>query len=163
MTCCKRPRRCDGFSLWPGSHDLYGDLTPVAGADWRNRLVNRPEQLSFVQQSQHYCGATPLMLDCDQLKARQVAVLWVNNDFGKGGRDAFIREMNARNIKVVGDISTEQWQVDFAADVAKLKSVPADAVFVYTNEEESARFLLEARRQGLTNPLIGEKPCSARR
>jgi branched-chain amino acid transport system substrate-binding protein len=92
----------------------------------------------------------------DQLKAKQVAVLWVNNDFGKGGRDAFIREMNARNIKVVGDISTEQGQVDFAADVAKLKSVPADAVFVYTNEEESARFLLEARRQGLTIPLIGE-------
>ena len=92
----------------------------------------------------------------DQLKAKQVAVLWVNNDFGKGGRDAFIREMNARNIKVVGDVSTEQGQVDFAADVAKLKSLPADAVFVYTNEEESARFLLEARRQGITVPLIGE-------
>ena len=59
----------------------------------------------------------------DQLKAKQVAVLWVNNDFGKGGRDAFIREMNARNIKVVGDVSTEQGQVDFAADVAKLKSL----------------------------------------
>jgi branched-chain amino acid transport system substrate-binding protein len=92
----------------------------------------------------------------DQLKAKQVAVLWVNNDFGKGGRDAFIREMNARNIKIVGDVSTEQGQVDFAADVAKLKSLPADAVFVYTNEEESARFLLEARRQGITTPLIGE-------
>jgi branched-chain amino acid transport system substrate-binding protein len=34
--------------------------------------------------------------------------------------------------------------------------VNADAVFVYTNEEESARFLREAKKQGLTVPLIGE-------
>lgn len=31
-----------------------------------------------------------------------------------------------------------------------------DAVFVYTNEEESARFLIEAKRGGLTTPLLGE-------
>jgi branched-chain amino acid transport system substrate-binding protein len=92
----------------------------------------------------------------DGLKAKNVAVLWVNNDFGKGGRDSFMKEMNARGIKVVADLSTESGQVDFAADVAKLKAVPADAAFIYTNEEESARFLLEAKRQGLKMPLIGE-------
>jgi branched-chain amino acid transport system substrate-binding protein len=85
-----------------------------------------------------------------------VAVLWVNNDFGKGGRDTFIKEMKARNIKVVADVSTESGQVDFAADVVKLKSANADAIFVYTNEEESARFLREARKQGVSKPLIGE-------
>jgi branched-chain amino acid transport system substrate-binding protein len=34
----------------------------------------------------------------DVLKAKQVAVIWVNNDFGKGGRDAFLREMGSRVI-----------------------------------------------------------------
>jgi branched-chain amino acid transport system substrate-binding protein len=92
----------------------------------------------------------------DGLKAKSVAVLWVNNDFGKGGRDTFTKEMKARNIKVVADVSTESGQVDFAADVVKLKSANADAIFVYTNEEESARFLREARKQGVTKPLIGE-------
>lgn len=92
----------------------------------------------------------------DGLKAKSVAVLWVNNDFGKGGRDTFMKEMKARNIKVVADVSTESGQVDFAADVVKLKSADADAIFVYTNEEESARFLREARKQGVTKPLIGE-------
>jgi branched-chain amino acid transport system substrate-binding protein len=92
----------------------------------------------------------------DGLKAKSVAVLWVNNDFGKGGRDTFTKEMAARGIKVAADISTESGQVDFAADVVKLKSANADAVFVYTNEEESARFLREARKQGITAPLIGE-------
>lgn len=92
----------------------------------------------------------------DGLKAKTVALLWVNNDFGKGGRDTFIKEMNARNIKVVADVSTESGQVDFAADVVKLKGANADAIFVYTNEEESARFLREARKQGIKTPLIGE-------
>jgi branched-chain amino acid transport system substrate-binding protein len=92
----------------------------------------------------------------DGIKAKSVAVLWVNNDFGKGGRDTFVKEMGARNIKVAADISTESGQTDFSADVVKLKAADADAIFVYTNEEESARFLREARKQGITKPLIGE-------
>jgi branched-chain amino acid transport system substrate-binding protein len=92
----------------------------------------------------------------DGLKAKTVAVVWVNNDFGKGGRDTFTKEMAARNIKVVADISTESGQVDFAADVVKVKGANADVIFVYTNEEESARFLREARKQGVKTPLIGE-------
>ncbi len=92
----------------------------------------------------------------DGVKAKSVAVVWVNNDFGKGGRDNFVREMNSRGIKVVVDISTESGQTDFAADVVKAKGAKADAIFVYTNEEESARFLREVRKQGVTVPLIGE-------
>jgi branched-chain amino acid transport system substrate-binding protein len=92
----------------------------------------------------------------DGVKAKTVAVLWVNNDFGKGGRDTFIKEMNSRNIKVVADISTESGQADFSADVVKLKGANADAIFVYLNEEESARFLREAKKQGIDKPLVGE-------
>src|SRR4030095_1481475 len=57
----------------------------------------------------------------DGVKAKTVAILWVNNDFGKGGRDTFVKEMASRGIKVVADVSTESGQVDFAADVVKLK------------------------------------------
>jgi branched-chain amino acid transport system substrate-binding protein len=92
----------------------------------------------------------------DGVKAKSVAVVWVNNDFGKGGRDTFIKEMTARNIKVAADVSTESGQADFSADVIKIAAANADAIFVYVNEEESARFLREARKQGVKAPLIGE-------
>jgi branched-chain amino acid transport system substrate-binding protein len=92
----------------------------------------------------------------DGVKAKTIAVVWVNNDFGKGGRDNFIKEMNSRGIKVVADLSTESGQTDFAADVVKAKAANPEAIFVYTNEEESARFLREARKQGIAVPLIGE-------
>src|SRR5207302_6309864 len=33
----------------------------------------------------------------DEIKAKTIAVIWVNNDFGKGGHDNFLKEMAARN------------------------------------------------------------------
>ena len=92
----------------------------------------------------------------DDLKAKTVALIWVNNDFGKGGRDRLSKELSARNIKLVADISTESGQVDFASDVVKLKAANADAVFVYSNEEECARIMREARKQGLKGPFVGD-------
>jgi branched-chain amino acid transport system substrate-binding protein len=92
----------------------------------------------------------------DGLKAKSIALLWVNNDYGKGGRDVFLKEMASRGIKVVADVSTESGQVDFAADVVKMKASNADALFIYTNEEECARVLREARKQGVKQPIIGE-------
>ena len=92
----------------------------------------------------------------DELKAKTIALIWVNNDFGKGGRDRLIKELTARNIKLVADVSTEGGQVDFAADVVKLKAANADAVFVYSNEEECARIMREARKQNLKGPFVGD-------
>jgi branched-chain amino acid transport system substrate-binding protein len=92
----------------------------------------------------------------DGIKAKTIALIYVNSDFGKPGRDAFLKEMTKDNIKVVADISTELGQTDFSADVIKLKAAKADAIFAYVNEEESARFLKEAKKQGITAPIIGE-------
>jgi branched-chain amino acid transport system substrate-binding protein len=90
------------------------------------------------------------------LKAKTVAVLFVNNDFGKGGRDSFAKAAEAAGLKVVADISTESGQVDWSAPVLRAKQSNADVIFVYTNEEESARALRELRKQGVTKPIVGE-------
>lgn len=90
------------------------------------------------------------------LKAKTVAVIYVNNDFGKGGRDSVTKALEANGVKVVADISTDSGQVDFSAPVLKAKQSNADAIFVYTNEEESARALRELKKQGVTKPIVGE-------
>lgn len=92
----------------------------------------------------------------DELSAKTVAVAWVNNDFGKGGRDAFVAELDKRGIKLVGDVSSEVGQADFAADVVKLKDSNADVIFAYLHEEESARLLKEMQKQGVKQPIFGE-------
>lgn len=90
------------------------------------------------------------------LKAKSVAVIFVNNDFGKGGRDAFRSAAEAAGVNVVADISTDSGQVDFSAPVLKAKQSNADVLFVYSNEEESARILRELRKQGWRKPVVGE-------
>jgi len=92
----------------------------------------------------------------DTVKAKTVDVIYVNNDFGKGGLDMIKKELEARGIQVTNSVSTEPGQIDFSAPVLKVKQSGSDAVFVYSNEEESARALRELRKQGYAKPVIGE-------
>lgn len=92
----------------------------------------------------------------DVLKTKTAVLIWANDDFGKGGRDTFLKEAAARGIKVVADISAENGQADFAADVVKAKGSGADAVFLYLHEEENARFVREAVKQGYDKPMLGD-------
>jgi branched-chain amino acid transport system substrate-binding protein len=90
------------------------------------------------------------------LKARSVDLIYINNDFGKGGRDEFIKAAQKFGIEVAADISTDQNQLDFSGPVLKAKQSAGDVLFAYTNEEESARLLRELRKQGFAKPIIGE-------
>ncbi|MGE0313655.1 MAG: ABC transporter substrate-binding protein [Lautropia sp.] len=92
----------------------------------------------------------------ETLGAKSVAVVFVNNDFGKGGRDVITKALGEAGIKVAADLSTDQGQVDFSSTVLKAKQVNADALFVYLNEEESARLLKELRKHGYDKPIVGE-------
>jgi branched-chain amino acid transport system substrate-binding protein len=90
------------------------------------------------------------------IKAKTVAVIFVNDDFGKGGRDVIAPEFDKQGVKVVADISTDPNQIDFSGVVLKAKQSNADALFVYLHEEESARLLRELRKQGYDKPIVGE-------
>jgi branched-chain amino acid transport system substrate-binding protein len=99
----------------------------------------------------------------DTVKARSVAIIWVNNDFGKGGLDSMRKALDAQGIKVATDVSTEPGQLDFSGAVLKAKQSNADALFVYTNEEESARALRELRKQGYDKPIVGETTLTSQK
>ena len=92
----------------------------------------------------------------DQAKLKSIAIIYVNNDFGKGGLDMIRRALEKSSTKVLAEISTDAGQVDFSAAVLKAKQSNADGVFVYSNEEESARLLRELRKQGWNKPIVGE-------
>ncbi len=92
----------------------------------------------------------------DTIKAKSVVVMWINNDFGKGGRDVMNKALEAQSIKVAADVVTDPGQVDFSGPVLKAKQANADALFIYLNEDESARALRELRKQGYDKPIVGE-------
>lgn len=122
------------------------------------------EAASITQQGNPYVFRTafgqsisfPKLAKFINSKAKTLAVIYVNNDFGKGGRDTLIKLLEGSTTKVVADISTDAGQVDFSAAILRAKQSDAEAIFVYTNEEESARVLRELRKQGVKKLVIGE-------
>jgi branched-chain amino acid transport system substrate-binding protein len=89
-------------------------------------------------------------------KAKTLAVIYQNNEFGKGGRDQLVKLLANSPTKVISEVATDQGAIDFSAAVLKSKQANADALFVYVTEEESARVLRELRKQGYDKPIIGE-------
>ena len=99
----------------------------------------------------------------DTAKLKTLAVIYVNNDFGKGGLENIRKALAGTNTKIVAEISTDSGQVDFSAAVLKTKQSNADGLFSYSNEEESARILRELRKQGWTKPVIGETTLTSQK
>lgn len=99
----------------------------------------------------------------DKTKIKKLAVIYVNNDFGKGGLDMIKKALDKSSVKVIAEISTDPGQVDFSAAVIKAKQSDADGIFMYTNEEESARALRELRKQGYNKPVIGETTLTSQK
>src|SRR5438270_6663880 len=64
----------------------------------------------------------------DNLNAKTVAIIYTNNDFGKGGRDVFMKAIEPLGIKVVADIATDPGQLDFSGAVLKAKQANADVL-----------------------------------
>lgn len=92
----------------------------------------------------------------EDLKAEKIALIWVNNAFGKGGHDMFVQFMKERGKTPVVDISTEVQQADFTPELTKVRGSGATHVFVYTHEEESARFMIQLRKMALQVEPVGE-------
>jgi branched-chain amino acid transport system substrate-binding protein len=97
----------------------------------------------------------------DDLKVKNIGVVYINNDFGIGGRDAARRVFKDKNVNIVKEIAGQPGQTDFSAEVAAANGLSVDALFVYMNETETGNFLKEFKRQGGTLPLIGETTLTA--
>ena len=91
------------------------------------------------------------------IKTQNMAIVYVNNALGKGGRDALVGELTAKGVKIVSDVATEPGQADFTGELARVKSSGADTLFLYLHEEESGRIMPRIREMGLdkTMKIVG--------
>jgi branched-chain amino acid transport system substrate-binding protein len=94
---------------------------------------------------------------------RRVALIYVDNDFGRGGFDALKLAMSSGRAELALAVPTQQGQANFAQAVSEVKASGADAVIVYCHEEESAHALRELRKQGWRKPIYGESTLVSRK
>jgi branched-chain amino acid transport system substrate-binding protein len=96
----------------------------------------------------------------DDLKAEKIALIYVNNAFGKGGRDMFLKLLKERGKSVVADISTEVQQADFTAELTQVRASGATHLMIYSHEEENARIMIQLRKLGLRVEPVGDNLCA---
>jgi branched-chain amino acid transport system substrate-binding protein len=96
----------------------------------------------------------------DDLKAEKIALIYVNNAFGKGGRDMFVKFLKDRGKSLVADISTEVQQADFTAELTQVRASGATHLMIYSHEEENARIMIQMRKLGLKVEPVGDNLCA---
>jgi branched-chain amino acid transport system substrate-binding protein len=91
-----------------------------------------------------------------KFKVKKVAVLYGNDDaFTKGGYDVFKAALEAQKIPVTDTQTFAKGDVDFRAQLTKIKAQNPDAIVCSALAEEAANIILQARNLGITAPFIG--------
>ena len=96
----------------------------------------------------------------EDLKASKIALIYVNNAFGRGGREMFVKFLKDRGTAVVADISTEPQQADFTAELTQVRASGATHLMIYSHEEENARIMIQMRKLGLNVEPVGDNLCA---
>jgi branched-chain amino acid transport system substrate-binding protein len=96
----------------------------------------------------------------EDLKANKIALIYVNNAFGRGGREMFLKFLKDRGKSVVADISTEPQQADFTAELTQVRASGATHLMIYSHEEENARIMIQMRKLGLSAEPVGDNLCA---
>ncbi|MES2999756.1 MAG: ABC transporter substrate-binding protein [Pseudomonadota bacterium] len=87
---------------------------------------------------------------------KKVAVLYGNDDvFTKSGYDNFKKALEDQKIAVVTTETFAKGDVDFKAQLTKIKAANPDAVVLSALIAEGAPILVQARQLGLNVPFIG--------
>jgi branched-chain amino acid transport system substrate-binding protein len=89
-------------------------------------------------------------------KLKKVAVIYGNDDaFTKSGYDVFKRVLDEQKLPVTSTETYVKGDVDFKAQLTKIKAGEPDAVVCSCLAEEAANIMLQARGLGLKVPFIG--------
>lgn len=71
------------------------------------------------------------------------------------GTQVFPAVLNARNVAILDNVSFQAGDIDFSAQVTKLKSLNPDGIVVAANYNEGGNIVREIRKQGLKQPIVG--------
>lgn len=91
-----------------------------------------------------------------KLGIKKVAVLYGNDDvFTKSGYDNFKKALDAQQVAVTTTETFAKGDVDFKAQLTKIKATNPDALVLSALIAEGAPIMVQARQLGLNVPVIG--------
>jgi len=106
--------------------------------------------------SDSYQGQVIAHFVFERLGARRSAVLYINNDYGVGLKEAFVNEFRALGGEVVADESFDQGATDFRSQLVRIKQSGPGVVFLSSHYVEAASVLRQAKQLGLKAQFVAD-------
>jgi len=129
------------LQLSPGSTNV----TVCEGSDWTFRNVYRDDmQGQFIADFIRYV-----------MGYRRVAVLFDNDDYGRGLRDAFAKRAAEDGLDIVREEAYVRDTQEYTVQLTQIMSKKPDIIFVSGLYANAAMILTQARNLGMTTPVIG--------
>ncbi len=88
-------------------------------------------------------------------KVKRIAAIYVNDDFGKGGFTAFIERAKRYGMQIVADEKYTRGDVDYTAQLTKIRGANADAILDWSRYHEGALIAKQVKQMGITLPIFG--------
>jgi branched-chain amino acid transport system substrate-binding protein len=99
-------------------------------------------------------GEKAARLAFSKLGLKKVSVVFVNNDYGVGIKNTFVRVFREFGGIVLMEEGTDEGTADFRTILTKIKSSNSDFVYLATYLKEGARFIVQAKEIGLNMNII---------
>lgn len=127
-----------------GTSNTAGGITDVGPYIFRNSVMEADVLPVTVATAVRHYGI------------KKVAVIYGNDDaFTKSGYDVFKKVIADQNIPVTTTETYVKGDVDFKAQLTKIKGGEPDAIVCSCLAEEAANIMLQARSLGMKAPFIG--------
>lgn len=90
-----------------------------------------------------------------ELKAKKPAILYPNNDYGKGGYAAIKDALEKAGVKLVSEQSYNQGDKDVGPQLLNIKRAGADLLISWTVPADSGMVAVQAQQLGIGVPIFG--------
>jgi branched-chain amino acid transport system substrate-binding protein len=89
-------------------------------------------------------------------KLTSAAVVYMNNDYGLGNKNAFESNASAAGIKILGEVPLAPGGKDYRTEVLQVKSMNPQMVAFIAYGAEGSVFLRQAKEQGLKTQFVAD-------
>lgn len=89
-----------------------------------------------------------------ELKAKKVAVLFVNNEFGLSGKTVFTQGLGKLGGVVPAAEAHEIGATDYRTQLTKIRAASPDLIFMYSHDKEIGHALKQAKQLGVKTPWL---------
>ena len=88
-------------------------------------------------------------------KIKRMAAIYVNDDFGRGGVTGFTEAAKKHGIQIVVEEKYVRGDVDYTAQITKIRAANADAILDWSRYHEGALIAKGLKQAGVTIPVFG--------